>query len=110
HQVTPGQIVWAYGAGFTGTAKVTVGDAAATDLINYDDTTLGFTVPAQPGGSTNWVQVTGADGSTSPCEGDGQLVTYLNDVLDPPRGRLKLDSVTPSPITAGRADNYWLVG
>jgi hypothetical protein len=95
HRVTPGQIIWAYGAGFTGVARVTVGDSAATDLINYDDVTLGFTVPKQPGGSANWVQVTGADGSTSPCIGEGQLLTYLDEVIDPPRGKLELDSVTP---------------
>jgi hypothetical protein len=110
YEVTGGQLVWAYGAGFTGAKRVTVGDTDATDLINYDDVTLGFTVPKQPGGSSNWVQVTGADGTTSPCEGSGQLLTYADEVIDPPRGEFRLDSVTPSPITAGRADSYWLQG
>jgi hypothetical protein len=110
YEVTPGQTVWAYGAGFTGARRVSVGDADATELINYDDVTLGFTVPKQPGGSSNWVQVTGADGTASPCEGSGQLLTYADEVLDPPRGEFRLDSVTPSPITAGRADSYWLQG
>lgn len=110
YQIKPGQTVWAYGAGLLGATKVMVGDAEATGLISYDDVTLGFTAPTQPGGSTNWVQVTGKDGSTSPCVGDGQLVTYLDDVLDPPRGALRLDSLTPSTITAGRADSYWVLG
>jgi len=110
YQVTAGQQIYAYGAGFTGAMKVTVGDAEATHVYTAEDTSIVFTLPRQPGGSTAWVVVTGADGSTSPCVGDAQLVTYLDDVLDPPRGPLRLDSVTPTPIVAGRPDDYWLLG
>ena len=110
YQVTAGQQIYAYGAGFAGATRVTVGDAEATHVFSADDVTILFTLPDQPGGSTNWVVVTGADGSTSPCVGDAQLVTYLDGVIDPPRGALRLDSVTPSPIVAGRPNDYWLVG
>ena len=110
YQVTAGQQIYAYGAGFAGATRVTVGDAEATHVYSADDVTIVFTLPNQPGGSTNWVVVTGADGSTSPCVGDAQLVTYLDGVTDQPRGALRLDSVTPSPIVAGRPNDYWLVG
>lgn len=110
YQVTAGQNVWAYGAGFTGAKKVTVGDAEATEIVCYEDNTIGFHVPKQLGGTSQWVQITGADGSVSACDGNAQLVTYLDEVFDQPRGELRLDSVTPSPITVGRADSYWLLG
>jgi len=110
YQVTAGQQIYAYGAGFSGATRVTVGDAEATHVYSADDVAIVFTLPNQPGGSTNWVVVTGADGSTSPCVGDAQLVTYLDGVTDQPRGALRLDSVTPSPIVAGRPNDYWLVG
>src|SRR3954449_216215 len=109
HQVTAGQQIFAYGAGFTGATRVRVGEEEATHVFQYDDTTIGFTVPAQPGGSTNWVVVVGADGTGSPCVGDGQLVAYLDEVLDAPRGTLRLDSITPSPVVTGRADSYWVL-
>ncbi|MDT4920807.1 MAG: hypothetical protein QOI15_1709 [Pseudonocardiales bacterium] len=110
YQVTAGQNVWAYGAGFTGVKKITVGDAEATEIVCYEDNTIGFHVPKQPGGSSHWVQITGADGSVSQCVSNAQLLTYLDEVFDQPRGQLRLDSITPSPVTVGRADSYWVLG
>ena len=110
YQVTSGQQIYAYGGGLQGATRVTVGDAEATHVYSAEDTSIVFTLPSQPGGSTNWVVVTGADGSTSPCVGDAQLVTYLDGVTEQPRGPLRIDSVTPSPIVAGQANSYWVLG
>lgn len=110
YQVTAGQQIYAYGAGFAGATRVTVGDVEATHVFSADDVTILFTLPDQPGGSTNWVVVTGADGTTSPCVGAAQLVTYVDGVTDQPRGALRLDGVTPSPIVAGQPNSYWVLG
>jgi hypothetical protein len=111
YEVKSGQRIYGYGSGLAGASGVTVGDAAATDVYAAEDDAVLFVVPHQPGGSRNWVVVTGHDGSTSPCEGEAQLLTYVDEVFDPPvGGAVSLQSITPSPVTVGRADSYWVLG
>lgn len=96
HQVTAGQHVRASGTGFVDVSAVQVGDAWADDVrAEAGGTLVGFTVPAQPEGSSAWVIVHLADGSSSPCEGDAQFVTYTSSVLDPPPGELRVESIVP---------------
>jgi hypothetical protein len=109
HQVSEGQSIFAYGSGFVDVTGVQVGTEWATSFVVDGDTIITFTTPHQPGGSTNWVVVHLADGTTSPAEGDPQMVTY-DSILEPPAGALTIDSIVPDTITLGRADTYWVMG
>ncbi len=110
HEVSPGQTVYATGAGFVGVTGIQVGDAWSDNLHVDGTETASFAVPQQPDGLTAWVVVHLADGTSSPCEGDAQLVTYRSTVLDAPPGTLTLTELTPDTLTLGRADTYWLSG
>ena len=109
HRVSSQQTIYVNGSGFTGATGVQVGSDWAADFIVDGDTVITVTLPELPGGSTNWVIVYGADGSTSPCDGDAQLLT-VDAPEDAPPAALRLDSLTPDTITLGRADTYWLQG
>jgi hypothetical protein len=109
HQVSPGDHVYGYGSGFEGVNGVQVGTEWATDFRVDGTTVVTFTVPHGAGGATEWVIVHRSDGTSSPCVGGAQQLTYL-DPLAAPIDRLRLDSLTPETITVGRADSYWLLG
>jgi hypothetical protein len=109
HQVVEGEHVYGYGSGFVGVTGVQVGNQWAPDFRVDGATIVTFTIPHGAGGATEWVIVHGADGTSSPCVGEGQRVTY-GDPLAAPTPKLKLDSLTPDTITVGRGDSYWLLG
>lgn len=109
HQVSSGESIYGYGSGFEGVTGVQVGAEWAPSFHVDGTTVVTFTVPHGAGGATEWVIVHRSDGTSSPCVGDGQLITYASP-LDAPPAALRLDSLTPDTITVGRADSYWLLG
>lgn len=109
HQVAPGETIYGYGSGFEGVTGVQVGAEWASYFKVDGTTVVTFTLPHGAGGATEWVILHRSDGTSSPCLGDGQLVTYASP-LDAPAAPLRLDSLTPDTLTIGRADTYWLLG
>ena len=85
-----------------------VGDQWAASYIVDGDTIITVTLPHLTAGTTNWIIVHAADGS-SPCEGDAQLLT-VDDITDVPPAELRLDEIVPSTIALGRRETYWLMG
>ena len=110
HQVSPGQLVYAHGSGFVDVVGVQVGDAWADNLHVDGEGLASFDVPQQPDGTPAWVVVHLADGTTSPCEGDAQMLEYRSPVLEAPPGEMLLTALIPETVTLGRADTYWLTG
>jgi hypothetical protein len=109
HRVSAGESVYGYGSGFDGITGVQVGAEWAADFRVDGGTIVTFTVPHGAGGASEWVVLHAADGTTSPCVGDEQRITYV-DPLAAPSGPLRLDGISPETITVGRADSYWLIG
>ena len=109
HEVTAGQHIHGYGSGFEAVIGVQVGTEWATDFKVDGTTIVSFTVPHGAGGASEWVIVHRGDGTSSPCVGDDQRLTYV-DPLAAPNPALRLDSITPETITLGRADSYWVLG
>jgi len=104
----PMRSIFLHGTGFQGATGVQIGDQWAESYIVDGDTVITVTLPHLIAGTTNWVIVHGPDG-TSPCEGDGQLIT-VDDLTDVPAGEVRLDEMVPSTIALGRADTYWIMG
>ena len=109
HQVSPGESIYGYGSGFDGVTGVQVGTEWAPYFKVDGTTVVTFTLPHGAGGASEWVVLHRGDGTSSPCVGDEQRITYVNP-LDAPAAPLRLDSLTPDTVTIGRADTYWLLG
>jgi hypothetical protein len=104
----PLRSIFVYGSGFRDVTGVQVGDAWAESLQVDGESIITVALPHLTAGTTNWVIVHTLDGS-SPCEGDGQLLT-VDDLTDVPPAELRLDGMEPATIALGRADTYWLSG
>ena len=104
----PIRSIFVHGSGFVNVTGVQVGDQWAESYIVDGDSIITVTLPHLTAGTTNWVIVHTAEG-TSPCEGDSQLIT-IDDITDVPPAELRLDEIVPSSIALGRRETYWLVG
>jgi hypothetical protein len=104
----PMRSIFVRGSGFVDVTGVQVGDQWAESFIVDGDSIITVTLPHLTAGTTNWVIVYAADG-TSPCEGDSQLL-IVDDITDVPPAELRLDEIVPSTIALGRRETYWLVG
>jgi hypothetical protein len=104
----PMRTIFVRGTGFVNVTGVQIGDQWAESFIVDGDSIITVTLPHLTAGTTNWVIVHAADG-TSPCEGDAQLIT-VDDLTDVPPAALRVDEMVPPTIALGRSETYWLVG
>jgi hypothetical protein len=104
----PMRSIFVRGTGFVNVTGVQVGDQWAESYIVDGDSIITVTLPHLTAGTTNWIIVHAADG-TSPCEGDAQLLT-VDDITDVPPGEFRVDEIVPPTIALGRRDTHWLVG
>jgi hypothetical protein len=99
--------IFVRGSGFQGATGVQVGDQWAEFIVD-GDTVITVTLPHLIAGTTQWVIVHTPEG-TSPCVGDGQLIT-VDDITDVPPAELRVDEMVPRTIALGRSETYWLMG
>ena len=103
----PMRSIFVRGSGFRGATGVQVGDQWAEFIVDGDEI-ITVTLPHLIAGTTQWVIVHTPEG-TSPCVGDGQLIT-VDDITDVPPAELRIDEMVPPTIALGRSDTYWLIG
>lgn len=101
-----GQAVFLYGTGFSEVTQASVGDVRVEVRVDGDETITIYPPDLEP--NDYWVQVHAPDGSSPLADGQQTLrITAADSVQG---GRLELTGVTPTEITIGRSDAYWLHG
>jgi hypothetical protein len=101
-----GQAVFLYGSGFSQVSQASVGDVRVDVHVDGDDTITIYAPDLEP--NDYWVQVHAPDGS-SPLT-DGQQTLRITAAAGSQGARLELTGVTPTEITLGRSDTYWVHG
>jgi hypothetical protein len=101
-----GQAVFVYGTGFSEVTQASVGDVRVDVHVDGDDTITIYPPDLEP--NDYWVQVHAPDGS-SPLT-DAQQTLRITSAQSGPEVRLELTGVTPTEITLGHSNTYWVHG
>ena len=102
-----GQAVFVYGTGFGEVTQASVGDVRVDVRVDGDEVLTLHPPDLEP--NDYWVQVHAPDGS-SPLVDAQQVLRITAASADGPGSRLEVTGLTPTKITLGRSDTYWVHG